>query len=280
MAKPSYDQLEEQLKAAQEKADAATEEVAAVHGHLEAARRVLRIHDALPALPKATLLFTMKDVTDAAAVFAEQLDGISQHYHGCLGDFALLAELPDDGPDLAIEKVIECAEQELEERYCGSDSIGPLKKYDYVALAAVCIKADGHRVDDLNESYDPRPDIDVFVESKTDLLPTVEKIVYRKRSKNVKALPAATVRRETAKDAGTKRVAKAVFKKVWFQQTLKFLHELERKKIAEFLVPLVAEDALPVELMDMICAFCYDGDYIAQAPSIAAQNAPKASSRR
>lgn len=48
MAIPTYDQLEEQLKAAQEKADAATKEVAAMQGHLEVARRVLRMHDALP----------------------------------------------------------------------------------------------------------------------------------------------------------------------------------------------------------------------------------------
>ncbi|CAK1364971.1 unnamed protein product [Cercospora beticola] len=292
MAKPSYEQLEEQLKAAQEKADAATEEVAAVHGHLEAARRVLRMHNALPVLPKATLLFMMKDVTDAAGVFVEQLDGISQResgeideliffqeYYGCLGDFALLAELPDDGPDLAIEKVIECAEQELDGGFRGAVSFKELPDYDYVTLAAVCRKASNDHANEAAETYDLRSEIDKFVQPKKFLLRNIENFVSSKRSKSSKAAqPTASGPKPAS--GQTQRRARILFNKVWFPLTLKFLHELQRKEIAEFLVPLVAEDVLPVELMDMICAFCYDGDYIAQAPSIAEKNAPKYSSRR
>lgn len=260
--------------------------------HLKATYRVLKIHNALPVLPKATLLFMTKDISEFATVFAEQLDGLSQResgefdefiffqeYHGCLGDFALLAELPDGGADLAIEKVLDCAEQELEDGFRGAISIKQLSDYDYVTLAAVCRKASNDHTNEAAKPYDLRYDMDKFVKPMKFLLPNLEKHASRKGSKGSEPSQHSTGGRKLA-SGETKRRAQLLLKKVWFPQTLKFLHELERKKIAEFLVPLVAEDVLPVELMDMICASCYDGDYIAQAPSIAAKNAPKASSRR
>ncbi|KAF2214068.1 hypothetical protein CERZMDRAFT_96093 [Cercospora zeae-maydis SCOH1-5] len=262
MAEPTYEELKEKLRAAQvkvdtaehkaemakEKAETAEKELATVLGHLKVAYRVLRMHHGIP-----------------ADIFSEQLQGFSQResgepgeffffeeYYGCFGD------LPPNGVDLAIKQIIECAEGEIDGRNPGPPSLKELPFYDSVTLAAACRKMMTDHADAMADLYDPRCDID----------------------KIVRPLKASTGRRDASEHASVARTAEAALKKVSFPLTLNLLHQVQRKKIAEFLVPMIAGDTLPVELMAMVCSCCYGADFVARAPAIAQENAPKRSSRR
>ena len=123
------------------------------------------------------------------------------------------------------------------------------------------------------KAFDPQPDIDALLQARQDVLPYLERRM--KTHMPTYVFPREIVDKKRSVNKGG---TPSFLKKIWFPQTLKFLRGIRRQKVTDFLMPMIARDKLPVELMDTIAGFYYGAEFMARAATVAKQTATKYSS--
>lgn len=227
----------------------------------------------------------LKDTPDAAKFFMEQMRGCEQtcsltlwdaYNQECLGNLAILSDLPPNGASLAIPDATKWAAREVDLYYLDR-SVDKLVILDRLLLAGFhTMKSRNHsqREKQTDErAFDPQPDIDGLLQARQDVLPYLER-----RMKT--HMPTYIFPREIMgkKRSVNKGGSPSFLEKIWFPQTLKFLRGIRRQKVTDFLLPMIAKDRLPVELMDTIAGFYCGAEFMTKAVTVAKHTAAKFSS--
>ncbi|CAK1364968.1 uncharacterized protein RHO25_009831 [Cercospora beticola] len=190
----------------------------------------------------------------------------------CLKNLTILSQLPVDGPGCAIVLATECA-CEAFDAYGTPKCNKDLQILDHFTLAIVC--------DEVGHGRKLEVDCDELRSYENVILGMGAWMWAYDLVNDLMEYMQGSRRSDRFSDAQQQELehllhendAKTVTKRVWFPLTMRYLYAYRQEEIADFLIPRIAGQILPVELQDAIAAFCYDEQFFLEASGIARENA-------
>ncbi|CAK1364969.1 unnamed protein product [Cercospora beticola] len=185
-----------------------------------------------------------------------------------LDHLAILAELPA-GARHAVEKTTMCAHSDFE-CYSFARTHDDLHKLDYFALKVTWTEVRLGRGLEW-EAYGQLESYITLIQSFQRKMAeySIEHLMNLVQGKYGQSYRFSPERWEEVKDLMHQTDHEAFVKERWFPSTLRYLREVERQRVCDFLLERIAGHVLPVELQNAISAFFYDADFVLRAPIVA-----------